>query len=190
MASRASSPKREEGRYTFFLWCILWFFLGVLPSLALVVSAVRVFFPGSLFAKVVAGENFQVANRNVTREPQWFVRQAALERARHPPPPSAAAWPRPGSQPCPQLHRGGRGGGGTRPAGRGASHAPPREFPRVRGVRRPLRVLFVCGVCKFGGRGELPSSQSQSPAPGSQRQISVEITKTLCHFGRCLGANL
>lgn len=82
------------------------------------------------------------------------------------------------------------GRGGTRPAGRGASHAPPRAFPRVRGVRGPLRVLFGCGVCKFGGRGELPSSQSQSPAPGSQRQISVEITKTLCHFGRCLGANL
>lgn len=48
-------------------------------------------FPVSLFAKLVAQENFQVASSNVTREPQSFVGQTALERARHPPSPWAAA---------------------------------------------------------------------------------------------------
>lgn len=162
--------------------------LGFLPSLALGVSVALVFFLGSLLAKVVARENFQVASRNVTRGPPSLISRAAPERVRHPPPPWAAARPRPGSQPCPPLHRARRVG--TLPAGRGVSHAPPREFPRVRGVRGLVRGLLGCRVCKCGGRGELPSSLSQSSAPGSQRQISLEITKTLCHFVHCLGANL
>lgn len=153
MASRAASPKREEGRYTFPLWCILCFFLGILPSLALVVSAVRVFFPGSLFAKVVAGENFQVANRNVTREPQWFVRQAALERARHPPPPWAAAWPRPGSQPCPQLCRCGRGGGARGPLGE--VRPMPRPGHSLGSAVCAGRCVCCSGVgCASSGGGE------------------------------------
>lgn len=102
-------PEERRATYSFFLWCISWVALGVLPSSAVVVSALRVFFPGSLFAKVVAQENFQVASRNVTRELQWLVRRAAQERARYPPPPWAAAWLRPGSEPCPRLHRNGRG---------------------------------------------------------------------------------
>lgn len=148
-------PFLPLGVYSGLLW------LSVLQSLALRVNAARLFFPGSLFAKVMARENFQVASKDVTRELQSLVRRVALKDGHRPPPSWAAARPRPGSQSSRWLHH--HEQGGTRRAGRAASHAPPREFPPVSGVREPVRVLSRRGVCKYRGEKNYPHPRLKVP---------------------------
>lgn len=104
---------------------------GVLPNSSLGMSSRRMFFSGSLSKKLWFQENFQVTSRNFASVARSLLWQAALECARHPLPPSAAAQPRLGSQPCPRLHCGGRSTRG-RPVAAGptprprSSHAGPR----------------------------------------------------------------
>lgn len=118
-------PAERRARQQYFfprVYILGWVSLAVLPSLALGVKVVPAFFPGLLFAKVVARENFQIASRNVTREPQSFVKRVALKRVRHPLPPWAAAGSRPGSQPSLRFHRQEQGARG----GRGEDRPTPR----------------------------------------------------------------
>ena len=99
-------------------------------------------------------------------------RRAALERARHPPPPWAAARPRPGSQGCSPL-RGGWAGGGTRStrrAGRGASHVQPREFPRVQGVLGLTTCSGQCLCC--------PGAGCVSTGGGKKRITLIFVSKS------------
>lgn len=139
---------------------------------------VPAFFPGLLFAKVVARENFQVASRNVTREPRSFVKRVAPEACA---PPTAALGgrpPRPGSQPSLLLHhheQGARGGRGeVHPTPRPGNPSGPRRAPA-----RPVRVLFRCGVCKYWGGENYPHLRLKVPHLKPKADFSGDNKDTL-----------
>lgn len=137
-------------------------------------------------------ENFQIARRNVAKRGgrHWSV-CATIQRPGRPP--GAAQGHRAAGLSAAarlEMEAGARGSGARGfPCPAAGTPSGPR-CARSEDVLGPLPLLSGCRVCKYVGRRELPSSSSPSPAPGSRRQISLEITKTLCHFGRCLGANL
>lgn len=66
-----------------------------------------------------------------------------------------------------------------RRAGRGSSHAPPREFPRDQDVLAPVHVLFRCGVCKYRGEENYPHLRLKVPRLKPKADFSGDNKDTL-----------